>query len=93
MFEGHRAGNVNPAEILNHFINDDEEYREAAALFNASLEDSLDNEEQKKAFAETVYKVKKNSLDNLSRNATDISGLQKILEAQAALKKLHISLD
>ena len=93
VFEGHRAGNVNPAEILNHFINDDEEYREAAALFNASLEDSLDNEEQKKAFAETVYKVKKNSLDNLSRNATDISGLQKILEAQAALKKLHISLD
>ena len=63
------------------------------ALFNASLNESLDNEEQKKAFSETVLKVKKNSLDYLSRNASDISGLQKIIEAQAALKTLHISLD
>ena len=93
VFQGHRDGSLNPAGILNHFINDDEEYREAAALFNASLNESLDNEEQKKAFSETVLKVKKNSLDYLSRNASDISGLQKIIEAQAALKTLHISLD
>ncbi|MEY8337081.1 DNA primase [Lachnospiraceae bacterium 62-35] len=93
VFAGHEAGSLNPAGILNHFINDEDEYREAAALFNASLAESLDNEEQKKAFSETVYKVKKNSLDYLSRNVRDINELQKIIEAQAALKTLHISLD
>ena len=42
---------------------------------------------------ETVIKVKKNSLDEASRAAADISQLQKIIQAQSALKNLHISLD
>ena len=67
VFDGHAAGNLNPAEILNHFINDEEQYRVVAGLFNASLKESLDNEEQKKAFSETIMKVKKNSLDYASR--------------------------
>ncbi len=93
VFEEHQAGDVNPARILNRFINDEAQYKEAAALFNASLKESLNNEEQKKAFLETVIKVKKNSLDEASRAAADISQLQKIIQAQSALKNLHISRD
>ena len=93
VFEGHEAGNVNPAGILSRFINDEDQYKEVAALFNASLKESLSNEEQKKAFSETVMKVKKNSLDAASRNAKDIAQLQEIIKQQAALKKLSISLD
>ena len=93
VFEGHEAGNVNPAGILSRFINDEDQYKEVAALFNASLKESLNNEEQKKAFAETVMKVRKNSLDSASRNAKDIAQLQEIIKQQAALKQLHISLD
>lgn len=93
VFDGHAAGNLNPAEILNHFINDEEQYRMVAGLFNASLKESLDNEEQKKAFSETIMKVKKNSLDYASRNAAGIEELQRIIREQAALKDLHISLD
>ena len=93
VFEGHEAGNVNPAGILSRFINDEDQYKEVAALFNASLKESLNNEEQKKAFAETVMKVRKNSLDTASRNAKDIAQLQEIIKQQAALKQLHISLD
>lgn len=93
VFDGHAAGNLNPAEILNHFINDEEQYRVVAGLFNASLKESLDNEEQKKAFSETIMKVKKNSLDYASRNAVGIEELQRIIKEQAALKDLHISLD
>ena len=93
VFEGLEAGNVNPAAILNRFIDDEGNYKEVAALFNASLEESLNNEEQKKAFAETVMKVRKNSLDTASRNAKDIAQLQEIIKQQAALKQLHISLD
>lgn len=93
VFEGHEKGNLNPAAILNHFINDEEQYKEAAALFNASLQESLNNEEQKKAFLETVLKVKKNSLDEASRRATDIGQLQQIIQEQAALKTLKITID
>lgn len=93
VFEEHAKGEVNPAGILNRFINDDAQYKEVAALFNASLKESLSNEEQKKAFADTVMKVKKNSLDEASKAATDIVSLQKIIQAQSALKTLHISLD
>lgn len=62
-------------------------------LFNASLQESLNNEEQKKAFLETVLKVKKNSLDEASRRATDIGQLQQIIREQAALKTLKITID
>lgn len=93
VFDAHGSGEIKPAAILNYFINDEEQYKEVAALFNASLKESLDNEEQKKAFSETVVKVKKNSLDYASRHAVDIQELQEIIKKQGALKSLHISLD
>lgn len=62
VFEAHGQGRVEPAAILNHFINDEEQYKEVAALFNASLRESLGNEEQRKAFAETVRRVKNTAL-------------------------------
>jgi len=93
VFAAHQKGEVNPASILNYFINDEEQYKEVAALFHASLKESLNNEEQKKAFSETVVRVKKNSLDYASRQASEISELQRIIREQAALKSLHISVD
>lgn len=93
VFEGHAKGQVNPAGILNHFINDEEQYKTVASLFHARLKESLTNEERSKAFSETVYKVKKNSLDEASRAAADIGQLQEIIKAQSALKSLHISID
>ena len=93
VFEEHAKGQVNPAGILNHFINDEEQYKTVASLFHARLKESLTNEERSKAFSETVYKVKKNSLDEASRTAADIGQLQEIIKAQSALKSLHISID
>ena len=93
VFDGHREGHINPAGILNRYINDEEQYKQVAALFNARLDDSLNNEEQRKAFSETVLKVKKNSLDEASRSAADIAALQEIIKQQAALKTLQISID
>ena len=93
VFEGHENGEVNPAAILNHFIDDEGNYKEVAALFNASLNDSLSNEEQKKAFADTVMKVKKSSLDYQSRTASDLNELQRIIKEQAELANMRISLD
>ena len=93
VFEGYKNGNLNPAGILNHFINDEEQYKEVAALFNADLKESLNNEEQKKAFSETVLRIRKNSLDEASRGAADIEKLQQIIKEQAELKTLRITID
>lgn len=93
VFEEHKKGKINPAQILNRFIDGEEQYREVAALFHASLQESLNNEEQKKAFSETVKKIKKNSLEVQSRNAKDIGQLQKIIREQSELANLQITLD
>lgn len=93
VFEEHKKGNINPAQILNHFIEGEEQYREVAALFHASLAESLNNEEQKKAFSETVKKIKRNSLEAQSRKAADIAQLQKIIRQQSELANLQITLD
>lgn len=93
VFDGHAKGEVSPAGILNHFINDEEQYKTVASLFSANLKGSLTDDEWKKAFSETVIKVKKNSLDEASRTAADIGQLQEIIKARSALKTLHISID
>lgn len=93
VFEGHKNGEVNPAAIMNHFIDDEGSHKEVAALFNACLDEALNQEEQKKAFSDTVLKIKKNSLEHRSRSAKDLGELQKIIKEQAELSNLHISLD
>ncbi|MDY5482940.1 MAG: DNA primase [Clostridium sp.] len=93
VFKAHESGTVNPAAILNHFIDDEGSYKEVAALFNATLEESLSNEEQKKAFSETVRRIKKSSLDDRIRKAADLEELQRLIKEQAGLASLHISLD
>lgn len=91
VFEAREAGEVKPAAILNRFIDDEGSYKEVAALFNASLDESLTNEEQKKAFSETVRRVKKNSLEHQIRRAKGIDELQRLIKEQAGLANLHIS--
>ena len=53
----------------------------------------MTKEEQEKAFEETVLRVKRHSLDEASRRATDVMALQEIIKQQAALRTLHISFD
>ncbi len=87
------AGNLQPGEILNHFINDENEYREAARVFHTKLAETMTEEERTRAFQETIRRMKKNSLDVASRNAQSVEELQKIMQAQSSLKNLHISLN
>ncbi len=93
VFEGLENGNVNPAAILNRFIDDEGNYKEVAALFNASLEEPTNDEEQKKAFSETVLRIKKNSLDYQLRQASDLNEMQRLIKELAGLSSLTINLD
>lgn len=93
VWEQLRTGSVNPAGIVNHFINDAEEYKEVASLFNTRLRGSMTRDEQEKAFEETVIRVKRNSLEEAGRHAADVAALQDIIQRQAELRSLHISFD
>ena len=89
-------GSVNPAQIMNHF-SDEEEHRKVAELFHTKIRELTTREEQEKALNETVRRVKQNSLDEMARRLepTDIAGLQKLMEDKRALqdaKGLHISI-
>ena len=91
LFEQFRQGEVNPAKILNEFM-DEEEHKEAAKLFNTSMREDMSIEEKEKALNDMVIKVRQNSLDEKAKNVSDVSELQEIIDKQKKLKKLHISL-
>lgn len=91
LFEQFRNGENNPAKIINSFDNEDEQ-NEVARLFSTPLPEELDIRERERALNEIVKNVKKNSLDELSRNATDIEVLQSLINEQMNLEKIHISL-
>ena len=84
-------GKVLPAVILNQFSSR-EEQNEIAALFNTGLDGEINHAEKEKALNDTIYKVKKFSLDYDSSRATSIEQLQDIIRQQTNLQKLHISL-
>ena len=93
VFAGYEKGNLNPAAILDQFIDDEGSYREVAALFSASLEGIGEQEDRKKAFSETVKRVRRNSLEIQIGRAEDIAVLQKLVAAKTALENLTLRLD
>ncbi len=85
-----------PAKIINHFT-EPEQQREAAALFNASLQTDTPAE-MEKALRETVYRIRNHGIAHRRAmlEPTDIAGLQRsIVEERelAELKNLHISIE
>ncbi len=95
LFEDFEAGRYSPAAILNG-LEDEEQQRQAAELFNTKimLSDSLT--EREKAFHDILITVKQNSLEqDIGGSNNDITAIYRVLEAKKALEKLkntHISL-
>lgn len=81
-------GQVNPAKLLNSFT-DSEEQREVASLFNATIHLET-QQEQDRAFADALLRIKAESLAEKNRNLdpTDMAGLQQILREKKELEEL-----
>ena len=88
LFKQHEENQVNPARLLNAFTDSDEQ-REVASLFNATIHLET-QEEQNQAFADTLLRIKSESLAEKNRNwdPTDMGGLQEILKAKKELEDL-----
>ena len=87
----------NPAAIMNHFT-DEEEHREVASLFHTRIRELSTAREQEKALKETIVRVKNYSIEEKAAKLepTDISGLQKLMEAKRRMQnpdELHISIN
>lgn len=88
---------VNPAKIVSGF-EDEEEQKEVAGLFNATIHEVETKDDMAKALKETLVRVKKNSIEYHSRenDPTDVKAMMKFIEDKRALEqleKLHISID
>ena len=93
IFERIENGNFDPASILNR-IDDSRLQNEAAGILNTSvLGDDSGTRDREKAVNEAVQIIRRASLDERSRNASDMSELQKIITEQRELSTLHISLN
>ncbi len=96
LFADMENGKYNPAGILNMF-EDEEEQREAAALFNTHVEAIETRQEKERALHDIIYAVKKNSYEFYSgKLGSDVSALTQVIEGKKALdelKKTHISLE
>ena len=82
-------GNVNPAKIISMFENE-EEQREVAGLFNASIHEVERESDLEKAIKETIIRIKQNSIKYHSEHLdpTDMAGLMKIVEDKRSLEQL-----
>ena len=97
LYEQHEKGELNPAKILNHFTNE-EEHREAAALFHTKIRQLRTKEEEEQALRDIILRVKAHSIDvrTMELDPADIAGLQRLMEEKRKLenlKTLHISID
>ena len=89
LYEQYEKHEVNPAQIMNHFT-DEEEHRQVAGLFHTKIKE--------KALQETILRVKDHSIEEATKNLdpTDIQGLQRLMNEKRKmqdLRTLHISIN
>lgn len=100
LYEQYRQEEINPAKLLNRFVDSEEQSR-VAAVFNASIPLEGDRE-MDLALTEIVCRMKKNSNAYYAAHLdpADMGGLQKVIASQKELEAfeqgrilLHISTD
>lgn len=88
LFEQYEHGEKNPAKIINHFTQP-EEQSQAASLFHSSLEVTSEAE-MEKAVRECLRKILEHSLDEQSArlDPADMAGLQKMIQNRRRLSEI-----
>ncbi len=96
LFAEMEQGGFAPAGIISMF-EEEEEQKEAAALFHTKLPRLETKQEREKAFHDILLSVKTNSYQFYTgRLGSDVDALKQVIEGKKALEELaktHISLD
>lgn len=91
LYEQAEEGNISPAKIISCF-DSKEEQSVVAGLFNKQVKQVSEQEEREKALNEVVKTLKKASLEKQSREITDLSQLQRLIEEKKKLENLYLTL-
>lgn len=85
-----QTGTVNPAQIVSLFPME-EEQREIAGIFHATLQEITTPEEKEKALRETILRVKQNSISDRSKKLSpdDFEGFAWICNGKKQLDELR----
>lgn len=88
---------VNPAKIVSLFP-EEEEQKEIAGLFNATIHELESKQDREKVVKETIRRIKENSIDQRSRQSdpNDMKSMMQLIQDKMTLEKLdktHISVD
>ena len=87
LYAQEEEGDVNPGRLLNHFNSEDQ--KEVAAMFDTPV-NLTSEEEMNSAFADTVLKIKGESLakKNTERDPADMQQMQQLISEQKELEAL-----
>ena len=85
------TGQIVPGQIIDLFQEKDEQ-KLVAGIFNSDIAGIEDKNAREKALTETVIRIKKYHLEELTRHTQDLGELQKIIRMKSDLQNLHISL-
>lgn len=87
-------GELQPARIINHF-QETAEQKQVADMFQTTFAAEMNKQEQEKAINELLIRIKEHSIEQRTRNLTDLEELQELIQQKKMLQnpeKLHISL-
>ena len=90
LYRGIQAGGITAGALLSRYAEDEEKQKKAAAVFETGFLSGTDPEEQKKAAADCIRRIKLEHLNREAEAAADVGVLQKIFEEKAALRNLKI---
>ena len=85
------TGQIVPGQIINLF-QEKEEQNLVASIFNSDIHGIEDKNARAKALTETIVRIKRYRLDEMSRSISDLSELQKIIRLKSELQQLNITL-
>ena len=90
VFDGLENDNLNPPQIISRFESEDEQ-REVASLFNATIHNIDTKQEQEQAIRDIILRVKQNSIaDKTAKmDPSDMELLMRLLEEKRKLEKIE----
>ena len=83
---------INPSELISHFVNEEQDYKMISEIFHTNLEESGGKEKKEKIFSDLVRKVKLDSLRQASRDVSDLGDFQELMKMKETLRKFRVLL-
>lgn len=89
VYEGLENNTLNPPQIISRFEMEQQQ-REVASLFNATIHNLTSEQEQIQALKDVIKKVKENSLNYKTSHLdpSDMEGMLKLVEQKRGLMKI-----